>query len=87
MNCKGGCVGGGGQPLCAITQLETIKNKRAEGLYNSDANKAVRCAHDNKELKQLINNEEIKIHKDFKEKTYFSNKDNFTLNLLPSNIK
>lgn len=53
MNCKGGCVGGGGQPLCAITQLETIKNKRAEGLYNSDANKAVRCAHDNKELKQL----------------------------------
>ena len=28
MNCKGGCIGGGGQPLCAIPKLEEIKKKR-----------------------------------------------------------
>lgn len=53
MNCKGGCVGGGGQPLGAIPKLDEIKNKRAEGLYNIDKSRAVRSAHDNKELKQL----------------------------------
>ena len=29
MNCKGGCIGGGGQPLCAIPKLEEIKKKRS----------------------------------------------------------
>ena len=24
MNCKGGCIGGGGQPLCAIPKLEEV---------------------------------------------------------------
>jgi iron only hydrogenase large subunit-like protein len=53
MNCKGGCVGGGGQPLTAIPKLDEIKNKRADGLYNIDRKRAVRSAHDNKELKML----------------------------------
>ena len=53
MNCKGGCVGGGGQPLSPITQLEKIKQDRMRGLYDIDQKRAVRCAHDNKELKLL----------------------------------
>ena len=53
MNCRGGCVGGGGQPLAAIPKLDEVKNKRAEGLYDIDKKRAVRSAHDNKELKML----------------------------------
>lgn len=53
MNCKGGCIGGGGQPLCAIPKLEEIKRKRTEGLYEIDKKRTVRCAHDNRELKKL----------------------------------
>ncbi len=53
MNCKGGCVGGGGQPLCQIPKLDEIKRKRAEGLYNIDKKRAKRSAHDNQEIKIL----------------------------------
>ena len=53
MNCKGGCVGGGGQPLTAIPKLEQIKEKRSNGLYDIDKKRVVRSAHDNKELKLL----------------------------------
>lgn len=56
MNCKGGCVGGGGQPLCQITQLDKIREQRAKGLYNIDTKRSVRFAHDNKELKLLYKN-------------------------------
>lgn len=53
MNCKGGCIGGGGQPLCPINQLDKYKVDRSNGLYNTDIKKKVRCAHDNTELKLL----------------------------------
>lgn len=53
MNCKGGCVGGGGQPLSAIPKLEQIREKRSSGLYDIDKKRVVRSAHDNNELKQL----------------------------------
>lgn len=53
MNCKGGCVGGGGQPLCQIPKMDEYKEKRAQGLYNIDKARAKRCAHDNAELKTL----------------------------------
>lgn len=56
MNCKGGCVGGGGQPLCQITQLDNVRKKRSNGLYNIDVKRVARCAHDNKELKILYKN-------------------------------
>ena len=56
MNCKGGCIGGGGQPLCQITQLEKVREQRSKGLYTIDNNRPVRCAHDNKELKILYKN-------------------------------
>ena len=53
MNCKGGCIGGGGQPLCAIPKLDKIREERSKGISSIDVNRAVRCAHDNKELKIL----------------------------------
>ena len=56
MNCKGGCVGGGGQPLCPIKDLDKYRKDRSNGLFDIDLNRAVRCSHDNKELKQLYKN-------------------------------
>ena len=53
MNCKGGCIGGGGQPLCAIPKLDKIREERTKGIQSIDGNRAVRFAHDNKELKEL----------------------------------
>ncbi len=53
MNCKGGCVGGGGQPLGQIPKMDEIKQKRSEGLFSIDKQRAKRCAHDNKEIKEL----------------------------------
>ena len=53
MNCKGGCVGGGGQPLGQIPKMDEIKQRRTEGLCNIDKQRVKRCAHDNPELKEL----------------------------------
>ncbi|UKI57229.1 MAG: iron hydrogenase small subunit [Clostridium sp.] len=51
MNCKGGCIGGGGQPLCSIPKLDKIREERTKGIQSIDGNRAVRCAHDNKRIK------------------------------------
>ena len=56
MNCKGGCIGGGGQPLCAIPKLEEIKKKRSEGLYKIDKKRKNKCSYDNPEIKMLYKN-------------------------------
>ena len=56
MNCKGGCIGGGGQPLCQIVALDKVREQRLKGLYDVDSKRATRCAHDNKELKLLYKN-------------------------------
>ncbi len=53
MNCKGGCIGGGGQPLCQIAKLEEFREKRSQGLHDIDKKRVVRNALDNKELKIL----------------------------------
>ena len=53
MNCKGGCIGGGGQPLCAIPQMNEAIQKRIDGLYSIDKNKVKRCSYENEQLKKL----------------------------------
>ncbi|MGL4942652.1 MAG: NADH-dependent [FeFe] hydrogenase, group A6 [Thermoguttaceae bacterium] len=50
MTCRGGCVGGGGQPYG--TNRERIK-ARAAGLYNLDANETLRVSHKNPEIKEI----------------------------------
>ena len=50
MACPGGCVGGGGQPYGATNSLRT---KRAAGLYNEDSAGQLRCSHHNPAIKQL----------------------------------
>ena len=83
MNCKGGCVGGGGQPLGAIPKMDEIKQKRSEGLFNIDKQRVVRCAHDNPELKQLYKEFLKSPQSDISERllhTSFSDKSNLLSN-------
>ena len=53
MNCRGGCVGGGGQPLCPIPKLDEVRQKRIDGLYDIEKHKAKRCSFENEEIKKL----------------------------------
>ena len=63
MTCPGGCIGGGGQPYLRgdVEPLDrNIYKKRAEGLYQIDAHKAIRKSHLNPDIQ--------KIYKEFLEK-------------------
>lgn len=51
MACKGGCVGGGGQPK-ATKKQETLE-KRAEGLNTIDRNSEIRRSHENEHVKKI----------------------------------
>jgi len=50
MACRGGCVGGGGQPYGVTDQ---IREKRSSGLYQDDRNSTIRCSHHNTEVRKL----------------------------------
>jgi NADH-quinone oxidoreductase subunit G len=50
MACRGGCVGGGGQPYGAD---DVIRKKRADGLYQDDTGSAKRCSHHNPSIAKL----------------------------------
>lgn len=50
MACRGGCIGGGGQPYGATDE---IRRKRIAGIYNDDTASKVRCSHDNPQIKTL----------------------------------
>lgn len=63
MACPGGCIGGGGQPLPSTPE---IRRQRAEALYQIDAKKKLRLAHESPIIKtvykEFLNNEKT-IHK------------------------
>ncbi len=50
MACPGGCVGGGGQPICDGEELATV---RGEELYFLDENAKLRFSHENKDVQTL----------------------------------
>ena len=50
MACRGGCVGGGGQPYGATDE---IRMKRAKGIYKDDVQSKLRCSHHNVHIKKL----------------------------------
>ena len=60
MACPGGCIAGGGQPKVMMHNLpkpwgitDEIRQKRAKGLNNEDAEAKNRLSHHNAEIKQL----------------------------------
>ena len=54
MACKGGCIGGGGQPY---NTDEEVRQKRISGIYKDDEKSVVRCSYQNPDI--------IRIYKEF----------------------
>jgi NADH-quinone oxidoreductase subunit G len=50
MACRGGCVGGGGQPYGATDE---IRAKRVAGLYQDDEKHTIRCSHHNPMISKI----------------------------------
>lgn len=50
MACRGGCVGGGGQPYGAT---DALRRKRIEGIYRDDSQHVLRRSHENPAVKLL----------------------------------
>ncbi|MDR2363984.1 MAG: [FeFe] hydrogenase, group A [Spirochaetaceae bacterium] len=50
MACRGGCIGGGGQPYGCTDE---IRSKRIAGLYQDDQISPYRCSHQNPNIKQV----------------------------------
>jgi NADH-quinone oxidoreductase subunit G len=50
MACRGGCIGGGGQPYGCT---DDIRKQRATGLYNDDEKSQYRCSHQNPFINQV----------------------------------
>ncbi|MDR1319363.1 MAG: [FeFe] hydrogenase, group A [Treponema sp.] len=50
MACRGGCIGGGGQPYGGTDE---IRRQRTEGLYKDDRKSAYRCSHQNPFINQI----------------------------------
>ncbi len=50
MGCPGGCIGGGGQPIPTSPE---IRRKRAEAIYNEDAELPIRKSHENPHINYI----------------------------------
>jgi NADH-quinone oxidoreductase subunit G len=53
MACRGGCIGGGGQPHGATDE---VRAKCIAGLYRDDQQQAARCSHDNPQIQEIYKN-------------------------------
>ena len=55
MACPGGCVMGGGQPICSATTRATVdvRAKRANALYSADEKSTIRKSHENPAVKKI----------------------------------
>jgi NADH-quinone oxidoreductase subunit G len=50
MACRGGCIGGGGQPYGCTDE---IRKQRSAGIYNDDEKSQYRCSHQNPFINQV----------------------------------
>ncbi len=53
MACRGGCIGGGGQPKTEIPMTDEIRKARIVSLYTRDADMQLRYSHENPEIQKL----------------------------------
>ena len=51
MNCRGGCVGGGGQPRTEVPMSDDILGARIAALYERDGGMQLRFSHENPDIK------------------------------------
>ena len=57
MTCRGGCIGGGGQPKTTMPITDKIRNNRIAGLYLKDEQLSLRSSYENPDI--------IAVYKDF----------------------
>jgi NADH-quinone oxidoreductase subunit G len=50
MACRGGCIGGGGQPYGATDE---VREQRTAGIYQDDEKSKLRCSHQNPFITQV----------------------------------
>ncbi|MEG2544460.1 MAG: [FeFe] hydrogenase, group A [Longicatena sp.] len=53
MTCRGGCIGGGGQPKHVLDDMDEIREKRIRALYDKDDAITLRNSHDNEQIKKV----------------------------------
>jgi len=53
MACRGGCVGGGGQPRTAVPTDDNLRKSRVATLYKKDSGLELRASHQNPEVKEM----------------------------------
>lgn len=56
MNCRGGCIGGGGQPKTSVPPTDEVLQSRIAGLYCRDDNLPLRYAHENPDIAAVYRN-------------------------------
>lgn len=68
MSCPGGCIGGAGQPLGAIKDMESIRASRIASIYQADEKEKVKESYLNKEVQDAyifyINKNKVSLHTD-----------------------
>lgn len=53
MTCRGGCIGGGGQPKTEVPMTDMVRFARIASLYNRDSSMDLRLSHENPEIIQI----------------------------------
>ena len=53
MTCRGGCIGGGGQPKTEVPMIDDIRKSRIASLYKKDNGMSLRFSHENPEIKAV----------------------------------
>ena len=53
MTCRGGCIGGGGQPKTAIPMSDEIRLKRIASLYRKDRSQKIRMSYENPDIQRV----------------------------------
>lgn len=53
MTCRGGCIGGGGQPKTEVPMTDMVRFSRIASLYNRDSSMDLRLCHENPEIQKL----------------------------------
>jgi len=53
MACRGGCVGGGGQPRTAVPTDDNLRKSRVATLYKKDSDNELRTSYQNPEVKEM----------------------------------
>jgi hypothetical protein len=56
MTCRGGCIGGGGQPKALEDQREAVRRARIKALYDMDRSMEMRSSYENPEIQALYKN-------------------------------